>query len=192
MSLSLVWLFVALRTAACQASLPFTISQSLLKLISIESVMPSNHLVLCHLLLLLPSIFPSIRVFPNELALLIRRPKCWSFSFSISLALFSHSVLSDSLQHTRLPCPLPTLRACSNSCPSTRWCHPTISSSVFPFSSCLQYFLPSGSLPMSQFFPSGGQIVGASASALVLSMNIQDWFPLGLTGLISLQSNTTV
>ena len=82
-SLSCVWLFVTSWTAACQASLSFTISQSLLKLISIESVMPSNHLILCHLLLLLFSVFPSIRVFSSELVL-IRWPKYWSFSFSIS------------------------------------------------------------------------------------------------------------
>ena len=83
-SLSHVWLFVTPWTAACQASLSFTIFQSLLKLISIESMMPSNHLVLCHLLLLLLSIFPSIRIFSNKLALCIRCPKYWSFSFSIS------------------------------------------------------------------------------------------------------------
>ena len=90
--------------------------------------------------------------------------------------------------------------ACSNSCPWSQWCHPTISSSVIPFSSCLQSFPASGSLPMSQFFTAGGQSIGVSASASVLPMNIQDWFPLGWTGWISLQSkglsrvfsNTTV
>ena len=81
--------------------------------------------------------------------------------------------------------PSPAPRACSNSYPSSQWCHPTISSSVVPFSSCLQSFPASGSFPMSQFFPSGGQRIGASASALVLPMNIQDWFSLRLTGLIS-------
>ena len=99
-----------------------------------------------------------------------------------------------------LPCPLPTPRVCSNSCPLSQWCHPTISSSVIPFSSCLQSFPASGSFQMSQFFASGDQSIGASASASVLPVNIQDWFPLGLTGLISLQSkglsrifsNTTV
>ena len=118
---------------------------------------------------------------------------------------FSRSGVSDSLrlhglQHTRPPCPLPSPRACSNSCPSSRWCHPTISSSVVPFSSCPQSFPASGSFQMSQFFTSGGQSVGASASASVLAMNIQDWSPLGWTGWISLQSkglsrvfsNTTV
>ena len=78
--------------------------------------------------------------------------------------------------------------ACSNSHPSSRWCHPTISSSVIPFSSCLQSFPASGSFPRSQFFASGGQSIGVSASASILPMNIQDWFPLGLIGLISLQS----
>ena len=93
------------------------------------------------------------------------------------------------LQHARPPCPSPTPRAYSNSCPSCRWCHPTISSSVIPFSSCLQSFPASGSLPVSQFFVSGGQNIGVSASASVLPMNIQNWFPLGWTGWISLQSN---
>ena len=105
---------------------------------------------------------------------------------------FSRSVLSDSLwphrlQHARLPCPSPTPRACSNSYPLSQWCHPTISSSVIPFSSCLQSFPGSGSFLISQFFTSGGQSIGALASASVLLMNIQDCFPLGLTGWISLQ-----
>ena len=98
---------------------------------------------------------------------------------------FSCSVVSNSLQphglqHARLPCSSPTPRTCSNSCPLSRWNHPTISSSVVPFS-CLQSFPTSGSFPMSQFFTSGGQSIGASASASVLPMNIPDWFPLGLT-----------
>ena len=92
------------------------------------------------------------------------------------------------LQHTRLPCLSPASRVCSNSCPSSQWYHPTISSSVIPFSSCLQSFPASGSFPRSQHFTSGGQSIGASASASVLPVNIQDWFPLGLTGLIPLQS----
>ena len=101
------------------------------------------------------------------------------------------SVVSDSLwphglQYTRPPCPSPTPRACSNSCPPSRWCHPNILSSVFPFS-CLQSFPASGSFPMSQFFASGSQSIGVSALASVLPMNIQDWFPLGVTGWISLQ-----
>ena len=98
------------------------------------------------------------------------------------------TLLPHGLQHARLPCPSPIPGACSNSCPSSWWCHPTISSSVIPFSSCLQSFLTSGSFPISQLFTSGGQSIGASASASVLPMNIQDSFPLGLTGLISLQS----
>ena len=106
---------------------------------------------------------------------------------------FSHSIVSNSLwphglQHARPPCPSPSPRAFSNSCPSSRWCHPTISSSVIPYSSHLQSFPASGSFPMSQLFTTGGQSIGVSASASVLPMNIQDWFPLGYTGLISLQS----
>ena len=98
---------------------------------------------------------------------------------------FSHSVMSDSLwphgvQHTRPPCPSPTPRVYSNSCPLSQWCHPTISSSVIPFSSCLQSFPASGSFQMSEFFTSSVQSIGVSASASVLPMNIQAWFPLGL------------
>ena len=100
----------------------------------------------------------------------------------------SDSFWPHGLQHTRLPCPSPTSGAYSNSCPLCRWCHPTISSSILPFSSCLQFFPASGSLPMSWFFASGGQTIGASASASVLPMNIQNWFPLGWTGWISLKS----
>ena len=106
---------------------------------------------------------------------------------------FSHSVMSDSLwphglQHARLPCPSPTPGACSNPCPSSWWSHPTISFSVGPFSSCLQSFTGSGSFPMRWLFASSGQNIGTSTSVSVLTLNIQDWFPLGLTGLISLQS----
>ena len=104
------------------------------------------------------------------------------------------------LQHTRPPGPSPIPGGCSNSCPSSRWCHPTISSSVIPFFSGLRSLPASGSFPTSQFFTSGGQSIGVSASASVLPMNIQNWSPLGWTGLISLQSkglsrvlfNTTV
>ena len=242
-------------TAACQASLSITNSWSLLKPMSIESVMPSNHLILCRLLLLPPSIFPSIKVFANESALRIRWPEYWSFSFNISpssehLALISFrmdwldllavqrtlksptpqfksvnsSALSflynptltsihqaqnvtglfvvvellscvrlfglqhgqpHGLQHPRFPCPSSFPRACSSSCPLSRWCHPTISSSVVPFS-CLQSYPASGSFLMSWLFTSVGQSDGASTSASVLPMNIQGRFPLGLTGLISL------
>ena len=122
-----------------------------------------------------------------------------------SLVQFSQSVVSDSLQlhelqHVRPPCPSPTPGAYPNSCPLSRWCHPTISSSAVPFSSCPQSFPASGSFQMSQFFTSGGQSTGVSASTSVLPMNTQDWSPWGWTGWISLQSkglsrifsNTTV
>ena len=118
---------------------------------------------------------------------------------------FSPSVVSNSLrpkesQHPRPPCSSPTLGVHSNSCPSSRWCHPTISSSVAPFSSCPQSLPASGSFPVSQLFAWGGQSIGVSASASVLPMNTQDWSPLGWNGWIYLQpkglsrvfSNTTV
>ena len=112
-------------------------------------------------------------------------------SFFKNIKKFSHSVVSDSLwphrlHHTRFPCSSPTLGACSNLCPLSWWFHPTISSSVVPFASCLQSFPALGSFLVSQFFASGGQSMGASAS--VFPMNIQDWFSLWLTGLISLLS----
>ena len=126
-------------------------------------------------------------------------PQCFS---SVQ---FSHSVVSDSLrphesQHARSPCPSPTPRVYSNSCPLSQWCHPTISSSVIPFSSWPQSLPASGSFPMSQLFSWGGQSIGVSASTSVLPMNIQEWSPLGWTGWISLKSkglsrvfsNTTV
>ena len=128
----------------------------------------------------------------------------WLDKEDIPSVQFSCSVESDSLQPhglqpIRLPCPSPTPRACSNSHPLSWWCHPTISSSAIPFSSCLQSFPASGSFSVSQFFSSASQSIGASASASVLPVNIQDWFPLGLIALISLQSrglssvfNTTV
>ena len=138
-------------------------------------------------------------------------PNCFDYCiFVIVLRLlssvqFSHSVMSDylrthGLQPARLPCLSPTPWIYSNSCPLSWWCNPTISSSVIPFSFHLQSFLASGSFPMSQFFASGGHSIGVSASASVPPMNIQDWFPLGWTGWISLQSkglsrvfsNTTV
>ena len=147
--LSRVRLFATPWTTACQASLSITNSWSLPKLMSIESVMPSNHLILCRPLLLLPSIFPNIGVFWNESAL------------PISSVQFSHSVMSNSLQshepqHARPPCPTPTRAVHQNPCPLSRWCHPTISPFVVPFS-CLQSFPASGSFPMSQFFTSGDQ-----------------------------------
>ena len=106
---------------------------------------------------------------------------------SVQLVRPINSLPPHGLQHARLPCPLPTPKAFSNSCPLSQWCHPTISSSVIPFSH-LQSFPASGSFPRSQFFTSGGQRIGVSASVSFLPMNIQDWFPLGWTGLISLQS----
>ena len=132
--------------------------------------------------------------------------KTQSVWFSLHEAVqFSHSVVSNSLrthelQHTRPPCPSPTPVVYPNSCPSSRWCHPAISSSVIPFSSCPLSLPASGSFPMSQLFAWDGQSIGVSASASVLPMNIQGWFPLGWTGWISLQSkglsrvfsNTTV
>ena len=108
----------------------------------------------------------------------------------ISVQSLSHVefLWSHESQHARPLCPSPTPGVHSDSCPSSQWCHPTISSSVVPFSSCLHSFSSSGSYPMSQFFTSAGQIVGASATASVLPIKIQVWFPLGLTGLIFLQS----
>ena len=159
--LSHVQLFATPWTAACQAFLFITNSRSLTKLISIELVMPSNHLILCR------GIFSSVQ--------------------------FSRSVVSDSLwphetQHARPPCPSPTPGVHPNSCALSRWCHPAISSSVVPFSSCPQSLPASGSFPMSQLFSWGGQSTGVSASASVLPVNIQDWSPLGWTDWISLQS----
>ena len=131
----------------------------------------------------------------------IRHQTCIQFS-SVQ---FSHSVMSNSLwphesQHARPPCPSPTPRVHPNSCPSSRWCHPAISSSVIPFSSSPQSLPASGSFPVNQLFTWGGQSIGVSASASVLPVNTQDWSPLGWTGWIPLQSkglarvfsNTTV
>ena len=136
---------------------------------------------------------------------------CWcmclrhNYSVINSSVLFSCSVVSNSsrphgLQHARPPCPSPSPRVYSNSCPLSQWCHPTISSSVIPFSSCPQFLPASGSFPMSQLFTWGGQSIGVSASTSVLPVIIQDWSPLGWSGWISLQSkgrlrvfsNTTV
>ena len=135
---------------------------------------------------------------------------CQVSSYEVSLmpfssVQFSRSVVSNSLQphglqHARPPCPSPTPRVHPNSCPLSQWCHPTISSSVIPFSACPQSFPASGSFQMGQLFVSGSRSIGVSASASVLPMNTQDWFPLGWTGWISFQSrglsrvfsNTTV
>ena len=132
---------------------------------------------------------PSIPFFPtSELETLLS-----STYTCVWLLLFSHSVMSNSLQphglkHARLPIPSPFPWVCPNSCPLSQWCLPTISSSVVPFSSCLQSLPASRFYLVSWLFTLGGQSIGASASGSVLPMNIQDWFPLGLTGLISLLS----
>ena len=118
---------------------------------------------------------------------IIKHNMCQLHQFS-SVAQLCPTLRPQGLQYARLPWPPPTPGVYSNSCPSHQWCHPTISSSVIPFSSCLQFCPASVSFPMSQFFVSGDQSIGVSASSSVLSMNIQNWFPLGLTGLISLQS----
>ena len=155
-------------------------------------------------------LWPGIKLLSTALA--VQSPDHWtsreipymvSVQFSsvqFSRLAVSNSLWSHELQHTRPPCPSPTPRVYSNSCPSSWWCHPTILSFVVPFSSHLQSFPASGSFQMSQFFASGGQSIGVSASASVLPMDIQDWFPLGWTGWIFLQSkglsrvfsNTTV
>ena len=129
----------------------------------------------------------------------MRKP-CRLSSVQFSCSVVFESLRPHGLQHARPPCLSPTPGACSNSCPLSQWCHPTITSSVIPFSSHLQFFPASGSFPLSQFLASSGQSNGVSASALVPPTNIQDWFPLGWTGWISLQfkglskvfSNTTV
>ena len=109
-------------------------------------------------------------------------------SVQFSCSVVSNSLWPHGLQHARLPCPSSTSGAYSNTCPSSRWCYPNISSSVIPVSSHLQSFPASRSFQMSQFFASGGQRIGVSASTSVLPVNIQDWSPLGWTGWISLQS----
>ena len=172
---SCVQLLMTPWTAAHQASLSIIYSWSLLKFTSIKSVVPSNHLILCHLL-------SSLYQF-SSVALL-----CPTVCNSMDCSTLGSPV------HHQFP------GACSNSCPSSQWCHQIITSSVVPFSSCLQSFPTSGSFPVSQFFSLGGQSIGVSASTSVLPMNIQDWFRLGCIGWISLQSkglsrvfsNTTV
>ena len=138
--------------------------------------------------------WPSV-VLKIDLVLWGPLPQPFLYLSSVSVQ-FSHSIMSDSLQprglqHSRPPCPLLSPGACSDSCPLSRWCHPTISSSVIPFSSLLQSFPASGSFPISQFFALGGQIIGASASASILPMNIQDWLDL-LAVQGTLFSNVTV
>ena len=119
------------------------------------------------------------------ISFLVKAETCDSVQFSCSVA--SDSLWLHETQHTRPPCPSPTPGVYSNPCPLSRWCHPTITSSVIPFSSCPQSFPASGSFQMSQLFPSRGQSIGVSASTSILPMNTQDWSPLGWTGCISLQ-----
>ena len=134
----------------------------------------------------------SFLLYSSQSATCIHIPHSFTFiqlityisSIQFSFSVMSNSLWPHGLQHTRFLCPSPTPKVCSNSCLSSRWCHPTISSSVVPFSSCFQSLLASGSFQMSQFFESGGQSIGVSASASVLPMNTQDWFPLGLTSFI--------
>ena len=129
-----------------------------------------------------------------------RLQACWMAPIQFSRSVMSDSLWPHGLQHARLPCPSPTPGVYSYSCPLSRWCHPTISASVVPFSSCPQSFPASGSFPMSQLFKSGGQSIGVWASTSVLPTNTQNWSHLGWTGWISLQSkgisrvfsNTTV
>ena len=199
-------------TAAHQASLSITNSWHLLKLMSIEPVMPSNHLILCRSLLLLPSIFPSTRVFSNEPTLHIRWPKYWTFSISPSseysglISFQFRSVIKSWLtlcdphgwQHARLPCPSPTPGACSNSCPCR------VGDAIQPPHLLLSPAPPAFNLFQHQslfkWVSSLHQVPGVTAAASVLPKNIQDWSPLGWTGWISLLSkglstvfsNTTV
>ena len=134
---------------------------------------------------------------PNKVTTKI---KAINSSIQFSCSAMFNSLQPHGLQHAKLPCPSPTPGACSNSRPLSRWCHPTISSSVVPFSSCPQSFPASGFCQMSQLFAWGGQSTGVSVSTSILPMNISDWFPLGWTGWVSLQSkglsgvfcNTTV
>ena len=172
--LSCVWLFVTPWTAAHQAPLFYIISQSLLKLMFIEKMMPFNYLIL-------PP--PS----PPDLNLSIIK------SLKDHSVQFSHSVVSDSLwphesQHTRPPCPSPTPGVHPDSCLSSQWCHPAISSSVVPFSSCPKSLPGSESFPMSQLFTWGGPSTGVSASASFLPKKSQGWSPSEWTGWMSLQS----
>ena len=150
-----------------------------------HSRFPSRHLLACLLNVHDPQdSYPGSRLFSSSQLLALPRLALFLPYYSVQ---FSHPVVSNSLQpnglqHTRPPCPSPTPGAYSNSRPSSWWYHPTVSFSVAPFSSCLQSFPASGSFPRSQSFTSGGQSIGALASASVLPVNIQDWFPLGLTG----------
>ena len=160
-----------------------------LKISHIISYSPSEKVFISESIISFFLIFKDSKVSTCRSAKLTRQTLT---TLSSVVQLCPHSLWPHRLQHARPPCPSPTPGACSNTCPLSQWCHPTISSSVVPFSSHLQSFLASGSFPMSQLFTSGGQSTGVSASASVSPMNIrlnvQDWFPLGLTGLISFRS----
>ena len=148
-----------------------------------------HHQTLTHVALLSSSLIETSS-YPCNHSFLVSFPGISSSQNSVqfSCSVVSNSLQTHGLQHARLPCPSPTPRANSNSCPSSHWCHPSISFPVVPFSSHLQSFPASGSFSVSQFFASGDLSVGVSASASVLPMNIQDWSPLGWTGWISFQS----
>ena len=144
--------------------------------------------------------FPKIQTKQENILIFFMSPKGFHVFIQFSCSVMSDSLRPHESQHARPPCPSPTPEVYSNSCPSSRWCHPAISSCVVPLSSCPQSLPASGSFPMSQLFAWDGQSIGVSASASVLPMNTQDWSPLGWTGWISLQSkglsrvfsNTTV
>ena len=129
-----------------------------------------------------------LKVFPYHELLNLKNTDVHGTSVQFSCSVVSNSLWPHEPQHARPSCPSPTPRVHPNPCPWSQWCHPTISSSVIPFSSCPQSFPASGSFQMSQLFAWGGQSIGGSALALVLLMNTQDWSPLGWTGWISLQS----
>ena len=180
-----------------------SLQSSSLRFLNLGTINILSWMILCHGGCLVP-----FRIFGNisgsySLDALIQfdRLKCLQFSsVQFSCSVVSESLRPDESQHARPPCPSPTPRVHSDSCPSSRWCHPAISSSVVPFSSCPQSLPASGSFPMSQLFTWGGQSIGVSVSASVLPMNTQNWSPLEWTGWISLQSkglsrvlsNTTV
>ena len=179
-SLNCVWLFATPWIAAHQSSLFFhylqEFAQTHVHWVD-DAIQPSHPLSPSSPLVLSLSQHQGLS---NELAVCITWPKYWSFSFIISQ--FSRSVISSSLQphgllHASLPCSSPTPRTCSNSCPSSWWCHPIISSSVVPFSFCFQSFPASGSFPVSQLFASGGLSIGVSALASVLPMKFRTDFP---------------
>ena len=161
----------------------------------IKILLYSSPVYSCHLFLISSA---SVRSIP--FLFFIMPIFAWKCSLQFSRSVMSGSLQPHELQQASPPCPSPTPGVYPNACPSNQWCHPTISSSVVPFSSCLQSFPASGSFQMSQLFTSGGEVIGASASTSVLPMNTQDWSPLGWTGWISLQSkglsrvfsNTTV